>query len=267
MKGQQALKTDRTSASKSDRGEGLPCELCGGTGFVRLPPSERYPNGPMAFCRCMSTRINHRRIRRLMAESGLTPTVLCAWSFDTFYPHRAVGDRAQQAALAGIKKAVIAYANDPHGWLVLCGALGCGKTHLAYAAAAHRLKAGHPAYVSNVPDLLDTLRRGYHQTAHDDFDRRFAAIREVEFLVLDDLGTEAATAWPAEKLYQIIDYRYRNQLPLLVTTNVNLYDPQGKLAPRIASRLLDSADTAGGLCQLHLIRTGDYRRAGRRAEA
>ena len=37
-------------------------------------------------------------------------------------------------------------------------------------------------------------------------------------LVLDDLGTESASAWAREKLFQIIDYRYVAKLPTVITT-------------------------------------------------
>jgi DNA replication protein DnaC len=52
---------------------------------------------------------------------------------------------------------------------------------------------------------------------------------------LDDLGTQNATPWAQEKLFQIINHRYVNRLPTVVTTNVDLQSIDG----RISSRLKD----------------------------
>jgi DNA replication protein DnaC len=54
-------------------------------------------------------------------------------------------------------------------------------------------------------------------------------------LVLDDFGTQNATAWAQEKLFQILNHRYINRLPTVVTTNLDLLD----IEDRIASRLKD----------------------------
>jgi DNA replication protein DnaC len=67
------------------------------------------------------------------------------------------------------------------------------------------------------------------------FERRFDEIRNAPFLVLDDFGTQNATGWAQEKLFQIINYRYINKLPLVVTTNLSL----DEIEARIRSRLTD----------------------------
>ena len=53
--------------------------------------------------------------------------------------------------------------------------------------------------------------------------------------MIDDLGTQNATPWAQEKLYQIFNYRYVNRLPTVVTTNQPLEEIEG----RIHSRLRD----------------------------
>ncbi len=85
-----------------------------------------------------------------------------------------------------------------------------------------------------VPDLLDTLRFAYHDP-ESTFEERFEQIRSAPLLILDDFGTQNATTWAQEKLFQILNYRYINKLPLVVTTNYLEQD----LDDRIASRLGD----------------------------
>jgi DNA replication protein DnaC len=61
-------------------------------------------------------------------------------------------------------------------------------------------------------------------------------MREVDLLILDDLGTQNPTPWTGEKLFQLINHRYNNHLDTIITTNLSLDDMEN----RISSRLHDS---------------------------
>lgn len=112
---------------------------------------------------------------------------------------------------------------------LLVGQPGNGKTHLAIAAM-HRF--GPAAYFWKVPDYLDWLR-------HMRFDREFnefeltRAYRSDDFLlVLDDLGVEKQTDWADEQLYKVLDSRYDNELPTIITSN----QVADRIDPRLKSR-------------------------------
>ena len=85
--------------------------------------------------------------------------------------------------------------------------------------------------------------------------KRFNEIRTAPVLVLDDLGTESATAWAREKLYQLFNYRYNAQLPTIITTAT----PIDEIDPRLAARFLD-----GTRCTFFLLEVPSYRGGGRR---
>lgn len=127
------------------------------------------------------------------------------------------------------------FAEEPRDWLVFTGTFGCGKTHLAAAAANYRVKHGHPALFVVVPDLLDHLRATFNPQSTITFSQQFEEVRRAPLLILDDLGTESATPWAREKLYQIFDYRYNARLPTIITTAT----PIEELDPRLAARMLD----------------------------
>lgn len=142
------------------------------------------------------------------------------------------------------------FAESLNGWLLLSGPYGCGKTHLAAAVANQTVKNSIPTLFITVPDLLDSLRFTYddHEVS---FQERFEQIKNAPLLVLDDFGTQNATPWAQEKLFQIINYRYINHLPLLVTTNLPLESIEG----RIRSRLEDPE-----LSTIVRINAPDFRR-------
>jgi DNA replication protein DnaC len=149
-------------------------------------------------------------------------------------------------SLAAAVREAWSFANEPDGWLVLSGRVGCGKTHLAAAIKNERDAQGLPTLFKTVPDLLDYLRATYAPDSHVTYDRGFDAIRNAEVLILDDYGAHSSTPWAEEKLFQLLNYRFNARLPTVVTTN----QPLERGAPtsgaptqelRILSRLLDRA--------------------------
>ena len=117
-----------------------------------------------------------------------------------------------------------AYAERPNGWLMLMGPYGVGKTHLAVAAAVVRRNLGDDVYFSTVANLLDHLRAAYSPdsaVAHADLLMR---ISSAQLLVLDDLGAERNTPFAEDKLFQIVNHRYEERLPTIITTSDRLSD-------------------------------------------
>jgi DNA replication protein DnaC len=129
-----------------------------------------------------------------------------------------------------------AFGAEPDGWIVLAGTHGCGKTHLA-AAIANHVAAGNSGEVMfvMVPDLLDHLRASFNPQANVPYDRRFDEIKRAPLLVLDDLGTESATPWAREKLFQLLGYRYSARLPTIITTS----STPDEIDPWLRTRMLD----------------------------
>jgi DNA replication protein DnaC len=133
------------------------------------------------------------------------------------------------------------FAIQPQGWLLLTGPYGCGKTHLAAAIANRCMRDGYhtPMFIV-VPSLLDHLRATFSPQSQVSFDRRFEAIRAAPLLILDDLGTESATPWAKEKLFQLLNHRYVARLPTVITTSMKK-EELAKREPRLASRIQDAS--------------------------
>jgi len=144
-----------------------------------------------------------------------------------------------------------AFAHQPSDWLVFNSiAYGNGKTHLAAAIANHVSNLGEPVLFVVVPDLLDHLRAAFNPSSGTRYDKRFDEVRTASLLVLDDLGTESATPWAREKLYQIFNYRYNARLATVITSAT----PIDKIDPRLRSRMLD-----GSRCTFFVLEAPSYR--------
>lgn len=148
------------------------------------------------------------------------------------------------------------YAEDPQGFIVFTGDYGCGKTHLAASIANAIAARGVSVMFVVVPDLLDHLRAAFAPGSTTPYDQRFEEARNAPFLVLDDLGTENATPWAREKLYQIIDHRYVAHLPTAITVH-----REAQIDPRIQSRIFDLARSS-----VNEILAPSYRTTHRRAQ-
>jgi len=199
-------------------------------------------------CACKEREIEERRRRNLDRFFSLKP--FSAKTFETF-----------DATLPGVREAyevarrfaenVAGLSSDEPRWLLLMGGYGTGKTHLAAAVAHCWLAAGQSVFFAVVPDLLDHLRAAFAPSSEVPYDEMFDTIREVELLVLDDLGAENGTAWATEKLFQLINYRYNEGLPTVITTNQQLHT---RMDERIRSRLSDLS-----LVQSVMIKAQDRR--------
>ncbi|MBK8046988.1 MAG: ATP-binding protein [Anaerolineales bacterium] len=156
--------------------------------------------------------------------------------FGTFDVQRSDITPAERSNLRDVLLACQTYVQDAHGWLVLAGENGCGKTHLAAAIANSFVRETRTDVMFVVvPDLLDHLRAAFSPQASTSYDRRFDEIRRAPLLVLDDLGTESATPWAREKLFQLLNYRYSALLPTVITTSAQ---PK-QIEPWLRTRMLD----------------------------
>lgn len=171
-------------------------------------------------------------------------------TFETFDSERADLPANERRNLRRAYEIARAFAQEPDGWLILMGRDACGKTHLAAAIANYRQAQGYRAMLVVVPDLLDHLRATFAPHSTVSYDKEFEKVRSAPFLVLDDLGTESATPWAREKLYQIFNYRYQAKLPTVITMQQALEE----IEPRLASRMQDHS-----LCTIHPIAAPPYR--------
>ena len=213
------------------------CPHCGGGGYVSYDvPVGHEKFGKIESCVCRAKDVADGARSRLFALSNLDRlTHLRFENFKTTGNEKAKFMTPQEKE--NIYKAFETCENFARlhtGWILLEGGYGCGKTHLAAAIANDAVGKGISTLFITVPDLLDSLRFAYADP-ETTFEQRFDEIRSVSLLILDDFGTQNATNWAQEKLFQIINYRYINKLTTVITTNLMLDEIEG----RIRSRLQD----------------------------
>jgi len=201
-----------------------PCLSSGKTDFSRV-----------IACRCTIGEKDKERQAGLERYSNLGE--LMRLTFDNLVPQGRSGFSPNQQQFHQAYDAAKLFAAKPEGWLVFVGPSGSGKTHLAAAIAGQRIKQGQPSLYKTIPDLLDDLRSSFNSEREVAYDQSFDILRNAPLLVLDDLGAHSSTPWAQEKLDQLLNHRYSQQLPTVITTAT----PIEQLDERLRSRLADDA--------------------------
>jgi DNA replication protein DnaC len=182
------------------------CPVCAGAGRLRVAALPGDPSfGRSVPCACSEGLLAAQLLQQRRQAANLDDLRHC--TFSTFNPR-----------LQGVQEAFCVcseYALHPRGWLLLLGPCGCGKTHLAASLAHQRLESGAEVFFTCAPDLLDLLRAAMSTPAR--YTRLFEWVREVELLVLDDLGVHVSSAWSTEKFLQILNARASSALPTVIT--------------------------------------------------
>jgi DNA replication protein DnaC len=137
-------------------------------------------------------------------------------TFDTAVQHLSQEERW---SLENAYRTAMDFAEEPEGWLLIFGANGSGKTHLA-AAIANRARArGERPVFFFVADLLDYLRHLMSDDTGPGFLEGFNQLKNAPLLILDDLGAQSDVAWVRDRLFQLINHRYAARLPTVFTVS------------------------------------------------
>lgn len=135
-------------------------------------------------------------------------------SFDSF---RKTNDNAYNLKLC------LRYANHfdemlaKNQGLLFYGGVGTGKTFAAACIANHLLNQRIPVIMTSFVKLLEPM-----QGFSEDDSALIARLNRAKLLIIDDLGAERSTDYALEKVYDIVDSRYRAKLPIILTTNLSM---------------------------------------------
>lgn len=152
------------------------------------------------------------------------------------FPRTAFGEQAREW-LDAYRAARV--AGLPPRSLVILGSVGTGKTWTGLAILRALLaEDAVPCTYTTVADMLEQLRP---VPAGSGLDVDLLQFAGTPILMLDDLGSERVTEWAAEQLYRLADHRARNQLPVIVTSNLSGEQIKAQYDERTVQRLFGGA--------------------------
>ena len=196
------------------------CPLCGDTGWRTLPaasggPKDMNKSRRVARCDCQF----RSRAKALLAAARLPRRYEhCELaSYTTDFP-----GANPSLALAHLKASRFAQEYDPRDstGLLMIGEIGTGKTHLAVGIVKELIRSkGISCLFYDYRELLKQIQNSYSPSVQA---TEFGILRPVfdtEVLVIDELGGQTTSEWVWDTVSLIINTRYNDQKPVIITTN------------------------------------------------
>lgn len=107
-------------------------------------------------------------------------------------------------------------SNTSKKGLFICGPSGCGKSTLAGFLTRSLAKQGYYLGYVHFPTYLIDLKNSFSEFGNDN---NIEELRNVDYLVIDDLGGENVTSWSRDEvLAAVLTYRNQNKKITLFTS-------------------------------------------------
>lgn len=203
----------------------LYCKKCGRR-RERLIEAEGFPPMIVAvMCECeeqdqendKQEKAERERLERIarLKKAGLSDTLYTRCTFDR-------DDGRNEAQTDKARRYVDHFleAYRENLGMLIYGTLGSGKTFMAGCIANELLDRGISVKMTSLQRLIEAANADYGDGREEVLDE----VANVQLLILDDFGTERHTEYMNEQIYEIINTRYKAQLPLIITTNLDKED-------------------------------------------
>lgn len=173
------------------------------------------------------------RIRRIIGASGLGARFRNR-NFETFSTGPLNVNAYRMAR--GYADNFAALQRDPKGQernsILFTGPKGTGKTHLAAAIANQLMERGVPVVFATMIDLLAKIKNSFEHRDNGASEEEILRLyKTADLLIIDDIGKEQPTEWAMTKIYQIINARYEDYKPMILTSNYSAEELVERMTP------------------------------------
>ena len=210
------------------------CYICGDRGYLN--------DGSM--CKCLKTLLEEEYFRVGDSSNIIKNATFENFKLDIFSEQIMPGDKISLRDYMSEKlEEAKAYAESFTGTgkgLLYFGKSGTGKTFTTGAIANRIRERGFTVLYMTAVELMDAVKEKDYSKNADDSETKYQLIKDVDLLVIDDLGTELATPYTASALFDIVNYRSGLEKPVIYSTNFELSQLSKRYHDRIFSRITGS---------------------------
>ena len=128
--------------------------------------------------------------------------------------------------------------------LILSGNPGTGKTHLAAGIALALMQQGRAVRYATVRDVIQRVYSSYRQEQRSSEQEALAHYTRPDLLVLDEVGQHPLSENAQSVVFNLINARYNNNLPLVAISNLTLPHMRDSLGLPAYDRLREGGGTA-----------------------
>lgn len=158
-----------------------------------------------------------------------------------------LGKRFTRASLSDLRAPeaiqckILNWIKNPSDFLVYAGSPGVGKTYLCAALIGYFSGKGKEVYYTNNRRFFEHIQGAMSKNVGNY--ESIKIFKEKELLIFDDLGASRNTEWQAEMILDLIDHRYENRLPTIITTNYSSHDIKEIFSERTMRRIFNQDNT------------------------
>lgn len=184
------------------------CPLCLGKGFIIK--HNLNAQDTIIFCKCREMD----KTRALWKNSGIE-SEKNRLTFSNYRPYNRITEEAKNTALNYFKnfKSIRATRKNSAAFL---GQVGSGKSHLSIAIGLNLLAKGyHVIYMSYRDEILKLKQNILDEDYYASCIRKYKA---AEVLIIDDLYKGKINEADVNIMFEIINYRYMNNLPIIISS-------------------------------------------------
>lgn len=197
------------------------CPLCRGTGWQVLPRADGAAGKVATACDCGM----QDRAARVM-ERARIPKRYEHCDFESYATDLTDGKTYTAQHAQSMKQAKMMVQGFVHNYpgaeekgLLLMGPSGVGKTHLAVAGLKELIRRGHAGLFCDYRELLKEIQASYNPASESTETGVLEPVRNIEILVLDDLGASKPSDWVRDIVGIVLNARYNENRTTLITTN------------------------------------------------
>ncbi len=120
--------------------------------------------------------------------------------------------------------------------LLFFGTVGTGKSFLSHCIAGELIRKGFSVYCFGAVEFFDLLADHHYGRRKDPLEKE--NITSCDLLILDDLGSEITNQFCSSSLFDLLNQRNSQHLPMIISTNLNLPELQKRYSDRIFTRIV-----------------------------
>ena len=200
--------------------DGIDCPICKNRGFIARLDEDPTDEPVRVECRCMEKR----RIVANANRSGL----------GAMLGKKLADYEVKEPWQAEVKQRMQEYMKDPHGWFVIDGIPGCGKTLACMIVANQLLRDGKLVQFVSWPELVREASVDFYK--EKDVLQKY---KTIEVLYIDDFLKVSDGPQALKIAYEILNYRYAHESLTIISGERKLKEIaniDGALAGRIYER-------------------------------
>ena len=135
----------------------------------------------------------------------------------------------QEVLTTLIKYTHLCTENKVKDGIIIYGSIGYENTHLAASIANEIIRNKKIALLERTSSITDRIKESFNKTVTTESEI-MELYSNIDMLIIDDFGSETISKWALERLYRIINNRYENELPIVITTRYTREELMEKIA-------------------------------------